>query len=393
MSHWLIKKFVKNWEDAHEPEVRTNYAKLAGTVGIFTNFLLCVMKIAIGWLASSIAIIADGVNNLTDASSSIMTLVGFKLASQPEDSEHPFGHARIEYLTGVLISVVILIVGIMLLKSSVLKVIHPEEQTYDAVTILVLVISILVKLWQCFFYRGIGKTINSLTVMAASADSRNDVITTSVVLIGVIINKLMGYNLDGLLGCGVAIFIIISGVQLVMETMSPLLGEAPDPELVNQIIRMAKSHPGVHGIHDLMVHNYGPGRIFASAHIEVDCEADMMESHDTIDNIEREVSSALGINFVIHMDPVKLHDPIIDELKVEVARALKDMDGVISFHDLRIVPGPTHTNVVFDVVVGPDCKISQEEITAHVERHLRRIDPHYFVVITFDKAYTHITEA
>ena len=191
MSHWLIKKFVKNWEDAHEPEVRTNYAKLAGTVGIFTNFLLCVMKIAIGWLASSIAIIADGVNNLTDASSSIMTLVGFKLASQPEDSEHPFGHARIEYLTGVLISVVILIVGIMLLKSSVLKVIHPEEQTYDAVTILVLIISVLVKLWQCFFYRGIGKTINSLTVMAASADSRNDVITTSVVLIGVIINKLM----------------------------------------------------------------------------------------------------------------------------------------------------------------------------------------------------------
>ena len=391
MGKLLIRKFIKDYKNFDDPGVRRSYAKLVGIVGIISNLFLSIIKIIIGWLSSSIAIIADGINNMTDASSSVITLVGFRLAALPEDDEHPYGHARIEYLTGVFISVIILIVGIGLLKSSVLKILHPTVQSFSWITILILVLSILIKLWQSFFYKYIGKSINSLAVIATSADSRNDVITTSVVLAGVIITKFTSLNLDGWLGCAVAIFIIVSGIQLILQTTSPLLGEAPDPDLVNQLIKLTKEHPGVYGIHDLMVHNYGPGKVFASMHVEVDGDGNIMEAHDMIDNIEKEVTDKLGIVFVIHMDPIKLHDPIIDMLKVEIAKSLRELDSVRSFHDLRIVPGTTHTNVVFDVVLEPKCQDKKDEITSHVESSLRAIDPKYNVVITFDMAYTHVT--
>lgn len=391
MGDLLIKIFIKG-DDPKDPKTRNAYAKLSGGTGIVTNLILSALKIAIGVVVSSISIIADGTNNLTDASSSVLTLVGFRLAEKPEDSEHPFGHARYEYITGVMISILIIIAGLILLRSSVLKILHPEPTEFSAVMYAILIISILVKLWQCFFYRKIAGIINSLTVSAAAQDSRNDIISTGAVLAGMIVSMLSGIDLDGYLGCGVALFIIISGGQLVIETMSPLLGEAPDPGLVNQIIAMCKRHEGVYGIHDLMVHDYGPGRVFASVHIEVDADSDIMAAHDMVDNIETEVARELGINFVVHMDPVKLHDPQIEDIKIAIAQSLKAIDGCVSFHDVRIVPGPTHTNVVFDVVLAPECSESPGEIERHLSGDLKKLDPKYNTVITFDKAYTHVSD-
>lgn len=391
MGDRLIKFFIKG-SDPADPKTRNAYAKLAGGAGIVTNIILSAMKIAVGAVVSSISIIADGINNLTDASSSVLTLVGFRLAEKPEDSEHPFGHARYEYLTGVMISILIIIAGLILLRSSVLKIIHPEPTDFSAVMYAVLILSILMKLWQYSFYRKIAGIIDSLTLSAAAQDSRNDIISTGAVLAGMMISMLSGIDLDGWLGCGVAVFIIISGGQLVIETVSPLLGEAPDPGLVHQITAMCRRHDGVYGIHDLVVHDYGPGRVFASVHIEVDADSDIMAAHDMIDNIETEVQSGLGINFVVHMDPVKLHDPQIEDIKAAISESIQGLDGCVSFHDVRIVPGPTHTNVVFDVVLAPECRKSQSEIERRITADLKALDPKYNTVITFDRAYTRISD-
>jgi len=388
MGKLLIKLFVKDYQNEKDPLVRERYGKFAGVVGIVSNFSLCMLKIIVGIVSSSISIIADGINNLSDASSSIITLVGFKLASQPEDKDHPYGHARIEYLTGLFISVLIIVVGFILGKSSFEKILHPQMVKFTWVTVIILVIAIAVKLWQSFFNSSIGKKIDSLTLKATATDSRNDVITTSVVLAGVIITKFTGVVLDGWLGLVVAAFIIVSGIQLIRETSSPLLGEAPDKELVHHIAKMAMSHDGVLGIHDLVVHNYGPGKIFAYIHIEVDADGDLMESHDMIDNIENEISKALHIELVAHMDPIRIHDPLVIELNKKIREGISGMDGVVSMHDLRIVPGSTHTNIIFDVVMDSSCKKSEKEITDDISHIIKKIDPSYNAVITFDKNYT-----
>jgi cation diffusion facilitator family transporter len=278
-------------------------------------------------------------------------------------------------------------VGLQLLKSSVDKIIHPEDMNFNLVTIVVLVIAILIKLWQAGFYINVGKKITSTTIMATAADSRNDVIATSAVLLSVIFGRLTGYNIDGYMGCLVAIFILWSGIQLVRDTSSPLLGEAPDEDLVKNIARIVIGTPSVLGIHDLIVHNYGPGKVFASIHIEVDADGDLMESHDMIDNIERTVSESLHIHFVAHMDPIKTHDPLIAKLKDIVADTLEPLDGIVSFHDFRIVPGPTHTNVIFDVVMRHDCPLSEKDVISTVSNALKK-EGDYYAVITFDKVYT-----
>lgn len=316
MGNLLVKLFIKDHENTSDPAVREQYGKFAGIVGIVSNLILCTMKILIGLFSKSIAIVADGINNLADASSSIITLVGFKLASQPEDEDHPYGHARIEYLTGLFISIFIIVIGFSLLKTSVDKIINPEAMDFSNVTIIVLVIAIAIKLWQAMFNVSIGKKIKSVTLMATAADSRNDVISTSVVLISVLIGKFTGLVIDGYMGCLVALFIIWSGIQLVRETSSPLLGEAPDDELVASIVEIASKEPISMGMHDLIVHNYGPGKVFASMHVEVDAKGDIMEAHDAIDNLERKIKEELHIEFVIHMDPVVLDDPIINEMKI-----------------------------------------------------------------------------
>lgn len=388
MTKVLLKLFIKDYENVKDAHVRELYGKLAGVVGIISNIILCLMKVAVGIFTASIAIVADGINNLADASSSVITLIGFRLASMPEDKEHPYGHARIEYLTGLLVSMLIIVVGVQLFSSSVDKVIHPDEFVFSYVTIAVLAASIVIKIWQAMFNIGLGKRINSVALIATGTDSRNDVIATSAVLVSVIVTEISGFQLDGYMGCIVALFIIWSGISLVKETVSPLLGEAPDEELVRSISEMTSSFEGVLGIHDLMVHNYGPGKIFASIHIEVDADGDIMAAHDMIDNIEKVVSAELGIQLVAHMDPIKTNDPLLIHMKEIITETLAGVEGVANIHDFRMVPGPTHTNIIFDAVISHGCKYTQEEIKEIVEKRVKEENPAYFVVITFDKEYT-----
>lgn len=390
MSRLLFKLFIKNRENTSDPKVRESYGKLAGIVGIISNLLLCIMKIFIGLFSKSIAIIADGINNLADASSSIITLVGFKLAAAPEDEYHPYGHARIEYLAGLFISIFIIIIGLQLLKTSVVKIIHPETLVFSYTTVIILIAAILIKLWQSVFNVTVGKKINSVALMATAADSRNDVISTTAVLVSVLFGKFTGINIDGYIGCLVALFIIWSGIQLVRETSSPLLGEAPDQETVSSILDIVRREPGILGVHDLMVHNYGPGKVFASIHIEVDADGDLMKSHDMIDNIERIVNETLKIHFVVHMDPVKTNDPLIHRMHRIISEALEPLEGVESIHDFRIVPGPTHTNIIFDAVLSQGCTLSEKDITSIADAAVKKENENYFAVITFDKAYTHL---
>ena len=383
----LYRLFIKNYKDTKNPKVREQYGKLAGAVGIVSNLFVCILKIAVGLFQNSIAVIADGINNLSDAASSVITVVGFKLAAMPEDEGHPYGHARIEYLTGMVISMVICFVGFQLLLASFDKILHPQQIDFNYLTVIVLVISILVKIWQAVFNRKTSKAIDSVALLATATDSRNDVITTAAVLISLSIGYFTGLHLDGVIGFLVALFIIYSGIILLRETSSPLLGESPDESLVLSIKEEILNNPGVLGIHDLVVHNYGPGKIFASVHIEVDAKIDIMESHDMIDNIEKILSQQLDIHIVAHMDPVIKNDPLIKELHIHIKDIIKTLDGVESLHDLRIIPGPTHTNIIFDAVISPACVLHEEEICAAVELEIQKINPSYFVVITFDKSY------
>lgn len=387
MGDFLFRKFIKNYDQVADPAVRDAYGKLAGIVGILSNSLLCVMKMLIGFLSGSIAIVADAVNNLADASSSLITLVGFKLASMPEDDEHPYGHARMEYLAGMAVSVMIIIVGVELGKSSIEKILHPSPLEFSWTVVIVLLLAIAIKVWQSLFNISAGKKINSLALIATGTDSRNDVISTSVVLAGVLMGHFLNVQIDGYLGLAVALFILWSGISLVKETVSPLLGEAPDPDLVNNIEKQAMSFDGVLGIHDLVVHNYGPGKIFASVHIEVDSDVDVMLSHDLVDNIEKQISHDLHLLLTAHMDPVNTHDPNREPLSNIIKEAISEIPGVLSFHDLRIVPGSTHTNVIFDVVVSSECKESPEKIRQILQERIAGYNPAFCSVVEIDNSY------
>lgn len=387
MNEILFKTFIKNHDDVKNPAVRDAYGKLAGIVGIMSNALLCVMKIAIGLISGSIAIIADGVNNLADGGSSVITLLGFKLASMPEDEDHPYGHARYEYLSGLVVSFIIILVGFELLKSSIDKILNPTPLEFSWTVVLVLVLAILIKIWQAVFNISAGKKIDSLTLMATGADSRNDVISTTVVLVSLLIGHFAEVQLDGFMGVLVALFIMWSGISLVRETISPLLGEAPDSELVQEIESIAMSYDGVLGIHDLEVHNYGPGKIFASVHIEVDSAVDVMVSHDLVDNIEQRLRTDLNINITAHLDPVNVSDPNRAPLTELLRDAIAEVPEFLSFHDLRIVSGPTHTNVIFDVVVSHDCKMPESEILRFFNQKLSTYNDTFFAAINIDKSY------
>lgn len=387
MRKLLIRTFVKNYQNSKDAKVRESYGRLAGFAGVFTNLFLCAAKIAIGTIAGSIAIIADGVNNLADTSSSIITLVGFKLASMPSDKEHPYGHARFEYLTGMAISLLIILLGGKLLTTSFNKVLNPDPLQFSPMIVLVLVMAIGVKLWQSKFNAAIGEEIHSTTLKATATDSRNDVIATSAVLLSILVGKFTGLQLDGYMGCIVALFIMYSGIQLIRETSSPLLGKAPDPELVSEIEERICSCEDVLGIHDLVVHDYGPGRIFASVHVEVDAYGDLIQSHDVIDNIERTISNDLRIHLVVHMDPLETQDPLTKDLNGRIGKILDGLDGVIGYHDLRVVAGYTHSNIIFDIVISPECKLAENYIRDYVQEQLQLLDQTYYVVITFDKSY------
>ncbi|HVI40142.1 MAG TPA: cation diffusion facilitator family transporter, partial [Anaerovoracaceae bacterium] len=347
MRKFLFRTFVKDYENVKDLKVRENYGKLAGMVGIVTNLFLCISKIAIGFLVNSISIIADGVNNLSDTSSSAITLIGFKLAAKPEDMEHPYGHARFEYLSGLMVSLMIILLGFKLLTTSFGKVLHPDPLQFSPVTVLILVLAIAIKVWQALFNIKTGELIHSSALKATGMDSRNDVIATSAILLSIFVEKFTGLLLDGYMGCLVALFIMFSGFQLIKEASSPLLGNAPDPELVKEIEERIDSHQGVLGIHDLVVHDYGPGRIFASVHVEVDAYGDLIQSHDMIDNIERTICEDLKLHLVVHMDPLETRDPLTQDLNEKISGILTNLNGIIGFHDLRIVRGYTHSNIIF----------------------------------------------
>ncbi len=387
MTKTLIKCFIKNYEDITNPKVREAYGHLGSMVGIIANLILCLSKMGIGLLFKSMAIFADGINNLSDAGSSVVTLIGFKLSAKPADEDHPFGHARIEYISGMIVSFIILLLGLELIRSSISKILNPEPILFSPILIMVLVFSIMVKLWLSRFNRILGTKIQSTTMIATATDSRNDVLATSAVLLATIIAYFTGINLDGLMGGVVGAFIFYSGISLIKETTSHLLGQAPDPEFVNAIQTRLLSYKEITGFHDLVIHSYGPNRWFASVHAEVPADANLLHCHDIIDNIERDLQREMGIDLVIHMDPIVTNDPVINDLKAQVKEFAKTIDPRLSIHDFRMVMGPTHSNIIFDIAIPIGFKQSPSELAKALDTAIKSINPDYYTVITVDTNY------
>ena len=386
----LSKLFIRDYQKTSEPRVRQAYGMLCGAVGIFLNFFLFLIKFLAGWLSGSIAITADAFNNLSDAGSSVITLVGFRMAGQKPDSNHPFGHGRIEYIAGLLVSVIILLMGAELLKSSVDKIIHPQAVNASPLILVILVISICVKLYMFFYNRKIGQKINSAAMLATSKDSISDSVSTFVVFITTMLAFFTEVHIDGWCGILVALFVVWTGIGAMKDTVSPLLGQPPEEEFVKRIekIIMEYKSQGVLGLHDLVVHNYGPGRVMLSVHVEVPSTGDILALHDMIDLIEHRLANELNCSAVIHMDPVCLYDEVTNEVKSKVEEIVKSMEGDVKFHDFRIVHGPTHVNVIFDVVVPFNYPMSDSEVVSFISGKIRKLEGNYFAVIDVDKAYT-----
>lgn len=383
----LIKRFIKNYQDVDNATVRNDYGKFSSIMGIIFNVILFTIKLIAGLLSGSVAIVADAVNNLSDASSSIISFIGFKLASKPADADHPYGHGRYEHISALLVACLVLAIGIEILKSSIEKIIHPTDINASIITIVILVISILVKLYMMYFNTKTGKLIKSKILIATAQDSRNDVISTGAVLLSIIISFAFNLNLDGIMGVLVAIFILVSGLMLVKDTLDPILGIAPEPETVKTISDLISSYEYVLGIHDLIIHDYGPGNTFASVHCEVDSKIDVLLAHDQIDNIERDVFEKTNIHLVIHYDPIVTDDGITMEIREKINTIVKGIKSNMSIHDVRVVPGPTHTNIVFDIVVPHDVTYTQKELRQMITSEVRKINPKYNCVITFDLEY------
>jgi len=388
MTEILIKRFIKNYENTEDTSVRAAYGKFAGFVGIICNVILFAAKIIVGTLSGSVSITADAVNNLSDASSSIISLLGFKMAEKPADAEHPYGHGRYEYLSGLTVAVLIIVIGVELLKSGIDKILHPAAVSFSPVLAGVLLFSIAVKLWLMLFNKKTGQTINSSTLTATAADSRNDVITTLAVLAAAAISHFTPLELDGWIGVGVSVFILISGFGLIKDMIDPMLGSAPDPELVAKIRDKIMTYPGVIGMHDLLVHDYGPCRQFVSVHVEMPAEENVIVSHDTIDNIEADFLKNEGIHMIVHYDPVLTSDTLTTELRSEVARMVKALNSDLSIHDLRVVPGTTHTNLVFDCVAPYSLKMTDTELKNAITDEVRKLHPDFNCVITIDRDST-----
>jgi len=386
MTALLLRLFVRDYDNSGDPKVRSAVGRLAGLVGIVCNLLLFAGKLAVGLLSGSVSITADAMNNLTDATSSIVTLIGFKLAEKPADEDHPYGHARFEYLSGLAVAALIVVIGFELAKTSVEKILNPGPVEFSLVTGAVLVGSILVKLWLSLFNGNLGRRIRSTTLEATAADSRNDVISTAVVLLSAIIGAVTHWHVDGFMGLAVALFILYSGANLAKETISPLLGEAGDPQLQEDISQLVLSAPGVLGYHDLMVHDYGPGQRFASIHVEMDWADDPMHCHEVIDNIERDCMAKLKVHLIVHYDPVVVGDPELDRLRGLVTGILQDIDTRLSIHDFRMVRGGGHTNLIFDMTVPADLMGRKRAIKEQLDQALSGQPMRYFTVITYDAA-------
>lgn len=387
MTQLLVRLFIKDYDHVEDFKVREAYGLLGSIVGIIVNLILCLSKLGIGALFGSVAILADGFNNLSDAGSSIVSLVGFKLSSKPADENHPYGHARMEYLSGLGVSFIILLLGLELIRSSFGKILSPEPLNFSWLMVIVLVFSILVKAWLFVFNRKLGKRIQSTTMIATATDSLNDVLATSAVLIALVIAHVFDLHLDGYMGVVVGAFIFYSGFQLIKETINPLLGEAPSQELIDKVHHKLLSYPNVCGYHDLVLHSYGPNRYFASVHAEVPADAHLLECHDVIDNIEKDFAKEMGINLVIHLDPIVTDDEISNELQYKVLQIVQKIDPNLSIHDFRLVVGQTHTNLIFDVLVPVGLHMHASQLAQIIDQEVKKIDSSYYTVITVDTNY------
>ena len=389
MTSFLIRLFIRRREDVQDACVRLSYGNLAGITGIVCNVLLCAIKFFTGLFTGSISITADAVNNLSDASSGVITLLGFKLAGKPADPEHPYGHARMEYLAGLVVSFVILLIGVQLAGESVQKILHPAAATFGIVPAVMLVFSILVKLWMAGFYRSIGKKIDSTTLLAASADSRNDVISTGAVLLALLISAWTDLDLDGWMGMAVALFILYSGIGLIKDTLDPLLGRAPSEDLTQRVEEKILSYEGILGTHDLMVHDYGPGQCFASVHVEMSTEMNVMRSHDIIDTIERDFHEQDHIHLVIHYDPIETGSEAVGTMRQWVTERVHAVSPLLSIHDFRMVKGELHTNLIFDVAAPSSYESTDAEIKQQIQRSVQENanGETYYCVITVDRSY------
>lgn len=387
MTNLLCKLFVKDHQNLEDPRVRARYGVFSGIVGILVNLLLFAGKLIVGVIFTSVAIMADAFNNLSDAGSSIVSMVSFRISAKPADRDHPFGHARIEYLASMIVSFLILLIGFELITESISSIRNPSDSPIDIIAMVILGASILMKVWLFFFYRGVGKKIDSGVLKASAFDSLSDVISTSAVLVTTIIIHFTGFTiLDGIVGLIVACLIIVGGIKILRENMNSILGEAPSEEIVDGIREVVREYPEALGIHDLIVHNYGPGHTIASLHIEVDGTQDLFALHDVIDNIERQMREQLQIECTVHMDPIAVNDPIVNELREKVTDLLPAIGEGISLHDFRVVTGPSHTNLIFDMAVPFEIKMTEKGATDKISSLVKEnIGQEYYCVVTVDR--------
>lgn len=388
MTNLLIRLFIKDRENIENPKVRSRYITLGSLVGILSNIFLFTVKFIIGFLSGSVSITADAFNNLSDVGSSVVTALGFKLSEKPADKEHPFGHGRIEYMSGLLVAVLIILVGVELIESSIGKIINPSPLEINYVTIIALSVSIIVKFWMFLFNKKIGKRINSSALVATAQDSVNDSFSTLAVLVSIIVYLIFGINIDAYIGTLVALFIIYSGVNAIKETINPLLGTPPEKETIEKLESIVKNFDeSFLGIHDLIVHNYGPGRSFASIHVEVPTDIDIIKCHEKIDALEKKLFEELKINVVVHMDPIETNDEYINKTKKQVENVIAQIDNSFSIHDFRIVNGEKQINLIFDIVVPCDCHIPDSDLKIMVNNACKKIDQRFETVITIDKNF------
>ncbi len=388
MIELLARWFIPHRDNTADGAVRRAYGTLCGAVGIGLNVLLFIGKFFAGQLSGSIAVTADAFNNLSDAGSSAVTLLGFRLAGKKPDPDHPFGHGRIEYISGLIVAGLILLMGVELAKSSFDKILHPEEVTFSALALVILAVSVAVKLYMWHYNRRIGGKIRSAAMEATASDSLSDAAATSAVLLAMLIGRWTGLAVDGYVGMVVALFILFSAYKAAKETLSPLLGQAPDPELVQHIRDIVEEHDTVVGIHDLVVHDYGPGRQMVSLHAEVPASGDILELHDVIDNIERELHEKLHVQAVIHMDPIVTDDETVDALRRQVAELVRQVEPRMTVHDLRVIRGTTHTNLVFDAVLPLDAAITPAEAGRRIREKVAELDGDYYAVVTVEHSFT-----
>ena len=384
--NFLVRRFIKNYQDTKNADVRMSVGKLSGIVGIFSNLFLFVIKFVIGTIVHSVSIQADGVNNLTDAGSNIISILSFHFANKPADKDHPFGHERTETIASLFVGILILVLGFETAKESISKVIHLGSIDFRIASVIILLISIIVKFWMYAYNKKLSKTYDSSLLEATALDSISDVCGTTAVLVSTLLSPVLHFNLDGYMGIVVSGIILYGAYGLLRDMINSLIGEAPDPELVHNIVDRIMAHPAILGVHDMMLHNYGPNKIFASAHVEVDSSKDIFETHDHIDNIEREVKENMNIDLVLHMDPVKVNDPETELYRAKVVKAIHQIDPKWGFHDFRIVSGPTHVNLVFDLVIPFEEKYTQEEIEEMLLKHIES-DKKIYLVLTIDHPY------